>query len=120
ATQVMREMRARGTLTGPAALWMNDTKPPEELYDAEDDPQMIRNLADAPEHRETLRRLRDALGAFLEQVGDLGAVPESELIRRGLVQDRREEFRSRIAPLPERHRIGPEPTVMEMEEVPDR
>lgn len=117
AMQVMREMRATGTLTGPAALWMSDTKPAEELYDAENDPEMIRNLADAPEHRETLRRLRQTLEAFLERVGDLGDVPESELIRRGLVQDRRAEFRARIAPLPERYRIGPKITVLEMEEV---
>jgi arylsulfatase A-like enzyme len=120
ATRVMREMRASGTLTGPAALWMSETKPAEELYDAENDPEMIHNLAEAPEHRATLQRLRGALDALLEEVGDLGALPESELIRRGLVADRREEFRARIAPLPERYRIGPDPAVMEMEEVPQQ
>lgn len=118
ATQVMREMNAAGTLIGPASLWMSETKPAEELYDAQQDPEMIHNLADSSEHRGTLERLRATLERFLSEGGDLGAVSERELIRRGLVADRFDEFRSRIAPLPERHRIGPEPPPLEMEEVP--
>ncbi|MEX0654249.1 MAG: sulfatase [Phycisphaeraceae bacterium] len=116
ATQVLREQRAAGELTGPAALWMSETKPPEELYDAQHDPQMIHNLADDPAHAETLARLRAALDAHLAEVGDLGAMPERELIAQGVVKDRMDEFAARIEPLPAPYRIGPERTVLEMHE----
>ncbi|MEX1089744.1 MAG: hypothetical protein WEC36_11060, partial [Phycisphaeraceae bacterium] len=89
---------------------------PEELYDALADPQMVHNLAGDPAHRSTLDRMRAALDEHLAAVGDLGAVPESELIARGLVKDRLDEYRARIAPLPAEHRIGPERTVLELHE----
>lgn len=113
ATQVLREMHAADTLQGPARAWMSETKPPEELYDAMNDPDMVRNLADAPAHAAKLERMRVALDVHLEEVGDLGARPERELIASGLVADELSRYAERIEPLPERHRIGPPTTILE-------
>ena len=63
------------------------TKPAEELYDTEADPDEVHNLAGDPVPRDP-RGYRAALDRWIETTGDLGAVPERELIRRGLVADR--------------------------------
>lgn len=57
-------------------------RPVEELYDTAADPHEVRNLAGDPACRDELRRLRAALEAWLAEVGDLGEVPEAEMVRR--------------------------------------
>src|SRR5690606_4185045 len=51
-----RKLAAEGKLRGAPALFFAQTKPVEELYDTENDPDEVVNLADKPEHQETLRR----------------------------------------------------------------
>jgi hypothetical protein len=51
----------------------------EELYDLEQDPDEIHNLADAPEMVETLQRLRAAHEQWQKDIRDLGLIPEAEL-----------------------------------------
>ncbi len=80
--QEMRRLHAEGRLQGPPALWFRPTKPPEELYDTLADPHEIRNLADAPDHQDVLKRMRGVLDAWMEETGDLGLVPEPELKER--------------------------------------
>ncbi len=105
--QAMRELHAEGKLHPPADVFLAPTKPAEELYDAEADPDMVRNLADAPEHRAILEQHRAELDRFLASIEDLGAVTEEELIARGLVKDRLDdEYRLRIDALPPRYRVG--------------
>ena len=60
-----------------AELLMAPTRAREELYDLEEDPFEIRNLASDPEHHETLVRLRDELDDWIEQIDDQGRFPES-------------------------------------------
>ena len=57
-------------------------KPLEELYDTEVDPYEIHNLASDPRYFEKLAELRDAHERWTAETGDLGHIPESELIRR--------------------------------------
>ena len=45
-------------------------RPRFELYDLEDDPHEIHNLADAPDHRERLAELQGKLKRFQERTGD--------------------------------------------------
>lgn len=85
--QVWRRLNAEGKLTGPQKLFFAPTKPREELYDTQSDPHEIHNLADSPKHQAVLKELRGALDEWIEQTHDLGAVPEQELIKRGLVRD---------------------------------
>jgi arylsulfatase A-like enzyme len=80
--QEILRLTAEGTL-GPDQwqLWAR-TKPLEELYDTEADPHEIHNLASDPAHLAKLAELRRAHLKWTEEVGDLGHIPESELIRR--------------------------------------
>jgi arylsulfatase A-like enzyme len=56
-------------------------KPLEELYDTSQDPHEIHNLASDPDYFEKLAELRAAHEAWTRQCGDLGHMPETELIK---------------------------------------
>jgi N-sulfoglucosamine sulfohydrolase len=58
------------------------TKPEEELYDTRTDPHEVENLAADPRYATDLNRLRAALSDWQETYGDLGLIPERELIER--------------------------------------
>lgn len=60
---------------------MFQKRPVEELYDTFADPFEINNLAESPEHVEHLQRLRDALDEWLADIGDMGEIPEAEMVR---------------------------------------
>ncbi len=77
----LRRLHAEGKLTPIAARWMADTKPVEELYDTENDPHEIRNLAGDIALRPVLERMRKAHVAWQEEVQDLGLFPEGEILR---------------------------------------
>ncbi len=113
-TRVARRLCAEGKLDDAQRAWFRETKPREELYDATADPDNVHNLAEQPEYADAMARMRREMDAFLNDVGDLAAQPERELIDRGLVEDRLEEYAGRIEPLPERYRIGVEKSVLEM------
>ena len=57
-------------------------RPAEELFDIRSDPHETRNLADDPAYGEIKDRLRDALEAWRAEYGDLGVIPERELLER--------------------------------------
>lgn len=77
-----RRLATVGNLNGPAALFLAPTKPVEELYDTEADPDEIRNLASSEEHRDVLERLRDAHLKWLRDTRDLGFLPEADMWQR--------------------------------------
>lgn len=93
--QVWRQWNAAGKLQGPQKLFFAPTKPPEELYDALADADEVNNLADSPAHQKKLAELRAALDTWIEQTHDMGAIPETELIKRGLVADKLAEYEQR-------------------------
>ena len=68
--------------TGPTA-WLAPRRPREELYDTQADPHQIKNLADDPQHRVTLERMRDALRGWLRDVRDASFMAEEEILARG-------------------------------------
>ena len=92
--QVWRELSAAGKLTGPQNLFFAKTKPKEELYDLDVDPHEITNLVLSPKHQDKLAELRSALDKWILETTDLGAVPEPELIKRGLVADKLKDSKS--------------------------
>ena len=57
-------------------------KPTEELYDLQKDPDEVRNLAQSPDHREVLQRLRAAQKQLALQIRDVGFLPEDEVHNR--------------------------------------
>lgn len=80
---MMRELRrlyAAGKLNEDQARWLKETKPREELYDLQNDPHELHNLAGNPEVQDTLLQLRSVLQDWIDRTGDLGNVPEEELI----------------------------------------
>jgi N-sulfoglucosamine sulfohydrolase len=77
---IMKEWRRLASddkLTGAPALFFAKTKPPEELYDLEADPDEVKNLAASPEHQERLGRMRAALDQWQKETDDLGLKPEN-------------------------------------------
>ena len=62
------------------AFW--NTKPAEELYDTENDPWEVNNLANDPKYKEDLIRMRAAAKEWMLEIHDTGFIPEAELIDR--------------------------------------
>jgi N-sulfoglucosamine sulfohydrolase len=96
--QEWRRLHAEGKLTGPQKLFFTPTKPKEELYDTELDPHEINNLIASPAHAAKLDELRAALDDWLAKTGDLGAIPEPDLIKRGLIADSLSQYEQRKQP----------------------
>ncbi len=116
----IRRLHAAGALASPADLFFQTRRSAEELFDAIADPHCLNNLAGDERFGEPLGQLRGRLDEWIARTGDLGAVSEGELIARGLVKDRREEYRQRIEPLPPELRFaGPVLAPLEMSEVQD-
>lgn len=72
-------------------------KPPEELYDYQNDRDEVNNLASSPEHQAIKSRLREAQQDHARKIRDLGFLPEMELFERAnggapfdLAQDERQ------------------------------
>ena len=78
--QELLRLHQEGCLEGPQQLWFRSRKPSQELYDLHSDPHEIQNLAGDPAHQQTLERLRTALEAWRTEVGDMGRIPEDEMI----------------------------------------
>ena len=79
--QELLRLRDAGQLTDVQAQWFRKTKDPEELFDTWRDPYELQNLAGQPEYQDKLVELRTAMDDWLARVGDLGEVPEVELVQ---------------------------------------
>jgi N-sulfoglucosamine sulfohydrolase len=79
--QEMWRLYMAGELEGPQLL-MFQPRPVEELYDTQRDPYETHNLAGDPAYKPELERLRKALDAWIQEVGDMGKIPEAEMVRR--------------------------------------
>jgi Arylsulfatase A and related enzymes len=112
--QVARKMAIEGTLNQTQSLWFQESKPYEELYDVKADPEMVVNLADAPEFSSVKEDLKTALERNLDRWGDLGKEPEQNLIDRGLVADSLTRMRQVALDPPTGKRRGAVPTIVEM------
>ena len=77
--KLLKDLYGQGKLTPAQALFMAPRKPDEELYDLRNDPHEIHNLADSPQHQETLKKMRAILGKWIEDPGDKGRFPEKEI-----------------------------------------
>jgi N-sulfoglucosamine sulfohydrolase len=75
-------LQAEGGLSGAASLWMQTSRPAEELYDTKADPHQIRNLAGDSTYRATLERMRRAVVDWMTRVHDQGLINEAEMIQR--------------------------------------
>lgn len=59
-----------------------EPKPTEELYDTENDPWEVNNLAADPSYKEVLERMRKAQKNWVTRIYDTGFIPEADLFVR--------------------------------------
>ncbi|MDF1812153.1 MAG: sulfatase [Verrucomicrobiales bacterium] len=79
SSKAFRQLQAAGR-TGRFESFLAHTKPVEELYDLVNDPDELINLAEDPDHRETLLRLRGNLAEWMLETRDSGFLPEQQLM----------------------------------------
>jgi hypothetical protein len=98
--QIWRKWNAEGKLNTTQELFFAPTKPQEEFYDCKADPWEIHNLLAlrgmmTPEINAKVKELRGALDKWIADTKDMGAIPETELIKQGFVEDRLSEYDQR-------------------------
>lgn len=97
AMKVWRKAAFAGSLHEAQRAFFARAKPPEELYDLDNDPHETRNLATASDRQAVLLEHRSALDDWMRTTHDLGDVSEKTLIEQGLVKDLlTSEYRTRI------------------------
>lgn len=93
--RVWRQWNADGKLSGAQTLFFAAKKPAEEFYDLNADPHEINNLANSAQHQDKIKELRGVLEKWCAETKDMGAVPEREMIQRGLVKNVLDEYEKR-------------------------
>lgn len=78
--QEMLVMRDAGTLDETEALWFRTTKPVEELFDCENDPEELHNLAGDPKYADILAELGSECDRWMKEVDDKGFIEEREMV----------------------------------------
>ena len=80
-TQVWKKLFDEGKLNqAQSHFWK--VKPPEELYDLENDPDEIKNLAGSKDHTKVLNKMRQAHLEHIKRIIDVGFLPEGEIHER--------------------------------------
>jgi arylsulfatase A-like enzyme len=81
---LIKELAAQDKLTPVQAVLAAPTMPAEELYDLQEDPYEIHNLAKSnqPAHRAAREHLSSVLNSWIEQTHDQGRIPEPEEVAR--------------------------------------
>ena len=74
------QMDLQGQLQGNASYIFMKTKEVEELYDLQQDPYEVNNVATSPEHSDKLVELRNALTSWQNEIDDKGFLPENEIV----------------------------------------
>ena len=73
-------MHLADELEGPQTAMFQHPRPPEELYDTDNDPYELNNLAQDPAYQTTLDRMRQAFSDWRDAYGDLGELPEDQMV----------------------------------------
>ncbi len=76
----MLSMRDSGLLDEIQMQWFREAKPVEELFDLENDPYELNNLADNEAYRTKLSELSAEMDRWLNEIKDDPSLPERELI----------------------------------------
>ena len=74
--QTMRTLHSEGKLNQVQAKPFAERRPPEELYDLQNDPHELHNLATSSDHENSLRTMRGILYDRMKSERDMGLVPE--------------------------------------------
>jgi arylsulfatase A-like enzyme len=74
-------LKDAGKLNEAQLSWFRPTKSVEELFDTQNDPHEFINLAANPSYKKKLEELRQKHVEWISRYGDLGAVPELDLLK---------------------------------------
>ena len=77
--QHLNKLKDLNMLSPEQKLWFQVPKSPEEFYDLENDPFEINNLIGDNNYSNELNDLRKQLDNWMEEINDLGHMPEKEL-----------------------------------------
>ena len=77
-TRVWHDLYHAGKLNAAQSIFWQ-TKPAEELYDLEADPDEVNNLATSKDHSDVMKRMRRAHRSWAAKVRDVGFLPEAEI-----------------------------------------
>ena len=78
--QEMLSLRDSNQLTENQALWFREEKDPIELFDTENDPHELNNLAGNSEYVDKITELSDEMDRWMVEIEDQGLIPEQELV----------------------------------------
>lgn len=76
--KVTKQLHAENKLNEVQGIFFSDNRPAEELYDLEQDPFELNNLAEDPRYAETLSKYAAILEQWIENTNDQGQYPEEE------------------------------------------
>jgi len=74
---LLRELHTQGKLNADQAYFFSEMKPREQLYDLENDPWELNNLADSTAHQKIKARLVKKLNQWIESSNDQGLSKDS-------------------------------------------
>jgi len=74
----MRKLHAEGKLDAIQARFWSNKRPAEELYNIDNDPHEIHNLATEPAYLVELQRYRDILENWIKETDDKGQYVEDK------------------------------------------
>lgn len=78
-TRVWHQRFVESKTTPAQSIFWSVPKAPEELYDLQNDPDEVQNLAASPQHQDILQRLRKAQRDHAAKIRDVGFLPEGEI-----------------------------------------
>ena len=74
------KLNENGKLNNDQKYWFRKTKTKEEFYIRKSDPYSLHNLIDDPKYQKDITEMRIAMNYWLADVGDKGAIPETDLL----------------------------------------
>lgn len=84
--EIGRRLNAEGKLTPAQAFMWSKKRVPEELYDLDNDPHEINNLAGDPKYADALKQHQAILADWIKKTDDKGQYPESADSLRGVLK----------------------------------
>ncbi len=98
---LLRHLEDEQALSGAPAALMARSRPSEELYDLQNDPWEIHNLANSLAHQAIKVRLAGELDRWMKRINDRGRAPEDPSIPAHWEARMKENYRGRLQSRPE-------------------